>query len=299
MTPKEEYVIVNSEHYSSMVYGYYSESEKSQYGAYKSVANGVIRNVVYYYVPYGLCTTFNNIDDAITTANIILKELRKTNPRTILIIDERGEKGYYDGSALWVKKVPKSYYLGNYYAFLMSVKESGFKYANFERYQVARHRTDMEPEVKTYWEYLIVDENNQYFWTTDRFKASLLTYEEQERLVKQLNAIGKKQIPYLGHCQAQNLPCLFDEEPKFTKGDKVYTKNYETKSFVEHKVTDIMAFEDGYYYALSGRPYDQVWITEENFYEGNPITNEINVYSKQDVRVMQKDTNYKNWKVCV
>jgi hypothetical protein len=263
------------------------------------VANGVLRNSIYQFVPYNLCTKFDSFDKAKAVADVILDKLRKTEPRTILILDEREvEYPNHDGSVLWVLKVPKSYYYGKYYSFLLSIKESGFKYDNNHRYQIARHRTDFGVEVKSYWEYLIADENEQYFWTTDRFQASLLTFDEQEKLVNKLNIIGRKQVPYLGYCQAQNLPCLFDEEPKYGKGNVVYTKNYDTKRFVKHNVVDIVAFEDGYFYSLSNDIPDTISLPCENFYEGNRLINGINVYSETEIRKLLKETDFKNWKIC-
>jgi hypothetical protein len=298
MKPKEEYVIIVVKSISfSTHYGYYHEGNDG----YNHICpickldnGGAVSNTQYSCVPYGLCTKFSDLEQAQQIAVKIRFQLAmKSNIFTTYLtaIDVTDDIVKYpktpndDTITIWVIKVPLSYYIGEYYAWAKSIyqycEEHNFYYTNDKRYQIERHD-----------EYLIA-ENGEYQWTKDRFKASLFTKDEQDKLAVKLNEMGRKEIPYLGYCRENNLPCYLKEKPRFEKGDVAYffdSENYKIRKVI---ISDILPSEYEYKYGVSSSYFcGNVTLPQEHFFESNRLFKDSDLYTLDEVK--QRLEKYKN-----
>lgn len=281
MKPKDEYVIIYSENSTnSNLFGFYTKNKQARG---EEIADGVLTYPKYHSIPYNLCHKFDNWHDAIVAFNKMELKLRETKTLSIIVdLDGDGSQSHYnEGNTLWLIKVKLEDYIGIYYAWAKSIyqycKEHNIYYTNYRRYQIARYINKyVNGKSERYTQYLLV-KNGERFWTNDRFSASFLTKDEQEKLIEQYSVVGE--YPYC----ADNLPCQIIGTPRFEKGDIVYFFDNEHYLLRKGEVTDIMPTEEGYKFAVHQSAYANFPIWEENFYQGDFLFPSYELYTLDEI----------------
>ena len=188
-----------------------------------------------------------------------------------------GETAPYDSTRpmISILQRPLESIEGKYRAWALDFwkEHPDFHYDNEHRYQVAR-MTDFK------WHYL--KSVSPYEWTRDRTEALCLTSKECHDLCETLNEIGKKETPYKGHVQPQNLPAHHENEPLFRRGDIVkYGSSDE-----ERTIYDIISFGKGWVYEVE---CDHKWGSclhaDENFFKDTPFSE---LHAEEELTLIRK-----------
>lgn len=271
---KEEYVIVFAERFGS----------GTTYYIYNETDTKMDRHNPYY-IAYGRGTKYPSKEKAekkmselvaqgffINCSCKVCKNVVEGENLTKSVIQAWYGNNYDKTSAIAVIRIPNSYYLGEYGAYVLEMDKLNISYNNEHRYQCASYREDK-------WVYLKINADNTTEWVKTQDKATCMTAKEQEKWCDKMNNIK----PYKGYVQPMNLPVHLDTPQKYYKGQKVLVRLNGTY-FYTH-ISDVMAQMDGkYYYALpSNSAYgNNIRITEENFYEGADLYSEDRIILFED-----------------
>lgn len=255
---KQEYALIMAQKYGSTTYYYHWFLNKGK----------VWRGFIDY------AESFPTIEKAKEKLIELQKEGIFTETKNLYICDNTSRReiarfisnkvwNNNDAKGIFILRVPTAYYIGDNWEQVLLTKSCDF-YTNEKPYYLYGHK---DADILGKDHFLRYVSPTNFDWVENKEDATFFDLETSEKVLKIINDIRSKEIPYKGYVRCDKMPLHLDFEPKYHKWDIAYMIDYERQRITKHRIWDVKPIfihpypynrhKVGYYYQyeISNNPW--------------------------------------------